>query len=119
MNVPLECLPRVDKSWGYEELIYNEEYCTKLLVYTKRIASSRHYHQNKKETFIVTSGKFVIEIGEPNHPVMSSELYTPGDSITIPPGIVHRVRCIEPGVIVECSTHDDPDDCVRLIPSEK
>jgi len=28
------------------------------------------------------------------------------------------VRCVVPGVIVEASTHDDPDDCIRLVPSE-
>ena len=115
-------LETVLKSWGREELIYNEEYCAKLLVYsTPGIASSLHYHSFKKETFIVTSGVFRIELGAldgASYKLLPAEEYTPGDSITLPPLTLHRIRCIKPGVIVECSTHDDPDDCTRLIPSE-
>src|SRR5271170_4098347 len=105
MNIPFEAGPppvtaapgleRVDKSWGYEELVYNGLYCAKLLVYTRAgVASSRHYHESKTETFIVTLGKFLIEIGTPETPVVSTEIYTPGESITLPPRIVHRVRCL-------------------------
>lgn len=111
-------LPRIDKSWGYEELIYNDLYCAKLLVYTRRIASSLHYHEHKTETFIITRGQFEIEIGALDNPDRTKELYTAGDSITIPPLTPHRVRCIVQGTIVECSTKDDQDDCVRLVPSE-
>jgi quercetin dioxygenase-like cupin family protein len=120
-------LPRVDKLWGYEEMIHNDEYCAKLLVYTKPgKASSLHYHEGKKETFIITSGKFTIELAvvdpkeeKPEALMCQSQVFEPGDSITLEPYIAHRVRCLEAGVIVECSTHDDPDDCVRLVPSEK
>lgn len=102
------------KSWGYEELIHNDKYCVKLLVYTKPgVASSKHFHTLKQETFVVTSGKFDIEVGD-----TIQGRCDPGVHVTLPPGTVHRIRCIEPGVIVECSTFDDPDDCVRLVPSE-
>lgn len=105
------------KSWGYEQEIYNSpgKYCVKLLVYTKRgIASSLHYHEKKEETFVITTGEFQIEIND----------YDPfkvgqGNFFTLKPGDRHRVRCIQPGVIVECSTYDDPADCIRLVPSEQ
>lgn len=102
------------KSWGYEELVYNDQYCCKLLVYTKEgIASSLHYHEKKTETFVVTSGLFIIEVEGKLHLRCD-----PGWHITLPPGTKHRIRCIRRGVIVECSTYDAPDDCVRLEPSE-
>ena len=105
--------PITEKSWGYEKVIYNDKYCMKLLVYTKPgIASSLHYHERKHETFFIASGRFYIEI---NGLVW---LYEPGEHAVLSPGMQHRVRCLEPGTIVEASTHDDPNDCVRLIPSE-
>lgn len=103
----------IEKSWGFERLIHNGAYCMKLLVYTKRIASSLHYHVAKHESFYVASGKFVLE-----NAMGPSQMMNPGDSVVLGPGAHHRLRCLEPGTIVEASTHDDPEDCVRLIPSE-
>jgi mannose-6-phosphate isomerase-like protein (cupin superfamily) len=105
---------RIEKNWGYEEIIHNGDYCCKLLVYTKPIASSLHYHEKKHETFVVASGFFAMDGGK-GHPYQCCK---PGDFIVLPPRHQHRIRCLEPGTIVEASTHDDPSDCVRLIPSE-
>ena len=104
---------RVQKTWGYEQLLFNQEYCQKLLVYEKPIASSLHYHEQKTESFFVASGEFEVELNyEP--PVTLKA----GGWVHIPRKTLHRVRCIEPGTIVEASTHDDPEDCFRLVPSE-
>jgi mannose-6-phosphate isomerase-like protein (cupin superfamily) len=103
---------RVEKSWGYEEIIHNGDYCCKLLVYTKPIASSLHYHEHKHETFVVLSGQFVLETDTGIEDLM------PGDHVVLYPLNRHRVRCMLPGTIVEASTHDYPADCIRLIPSE-
>ena len=103
---------RVEKSWGYEQVFENDKYCMKALVYTKPIASSLHYHQRKTESFYIASGRFEIEIGKR----FSKAL--PGDFFHIPIGTAHRLRCIEPGTVIEASTRDDPEDCIRLIPSE-
>lgn len=107
---------RVEKSWGYEEIIHNGWYCCKKLVYTKRVASSLHYHERKHETFVVATGLFALSryLDDAN-----SNIYRPGDFVVLPPKALHRIRCLEPGFIVEASTQDDPDDCVRLVPSEK
>jgi quercetin dioxygenase-like cupin family protein len=104
---------RIEKSWGYEQLIHNGNYCMKILVYVKAIASSLHYHIFKEESFYVSSGIFEIETAG-GHP----RRLAPGDWVVIPRATEHRVRCIHPGIIVEASTHDDPLDCVRIVPSE-
>lgn len=109
---------RIEKSWGYEEIIHNGDYCCKLLVYTKPIASSLHYHERKHEIFIVHSGKFDIWTFKPGATGVDSRLHSPGDYIVLPPLTRHRIRCLEPGTIIETSSHDDPEDCIRLIPSE-
>lgn len=110
---------RVWKSWGYEEILHNGEYCCKKLVYTEHIASSMHYHATKHETFVVGAGSFVIETSsEPRKHTTQSRLAVQGSFVVLPPGMTHRVRCVEIGFLVEASTHDDPLDCVRLIPSE-
>lgn len=103
---------RTEKTWGYEELIYNKQYCCKKLVYTAVKASSLHYHEYKHETFVVASGVFRIESTHFN-----GTMYA-GDSLVLPPKTVHRVKCVTPGTIVECSTRDEPNDCVRLEPSD-
>jgi len=102
------------KSWGGEWLIHNGAYCMKLLVYTRRIASSLHYHERKHESFYIASGKFLLE-----DETGTTKMMNPGQWVVLPPGRPHRVRCLEPGTIVEASTQDDPEDCVRLIPSEQ
>lgn len=104
---------KVEKTWGFEQIIHNGDYCCKLLVYRRPIASSMHYHPKKHETFYIASGWFEVEIGNNRAEVMG-----PYQSIVIPPNTPHRVRCTIPGTIVEASTHDDPEDVVRLIPSE-
>ncbi len=112
----------IEKSWGHEEILVNGAYCMKLLVYTRTIASSLHYHVRKHETFFVSSGLFRLEHGveleEGALRSYSIEELKPGDHVVLPPLTLHRLRCLRPGVIVEASTHDDPEDCVRLIASE-
>ena len=105
---------RVEKSWGHEELIFAGAYCMKLLVYERQIASSLHYHDHKHESFYVASGLFELDDGISDEPVVMS----PGCRVVLPPGTRHRLRCIQPGVVVEASTADSPEDCVRLVPSE-
>jgi mannose-6-phosphate isomerase-like protein (cupin superfamily) len=109
---------RIKKSWGYEEILYNGSHCMKLLVYEKPIASSLHYHREKHEVFYVASGEFVLERQDANSLVRHSVSMKADDLVKIPPQTQHRITCITPGTIVEGSTHDDPEDCVRIIPSE-
>jgi quercetin dioxygenase-like cupin family protein len=120
---------RVEKSWGYEQILHNGFYCMKLLVYTKPIASSLHFHEHKTETFYVSSGSFELEVcdyiwgptedgGVVSTARKTRKTFVPGSYVHLPAGVHHRLRCMEPGIVVEASTRDDPDDCVRLEPSE-
>jgi mannose-6-phosphate isomerase-like protein (cupin superfamily) len=102
----------VEKSWGREEIIHNYIYCCKKLVYNRPIASSLHSHTRKHETFVVASGVFEILLP------WGVQRMEAGDSVVLPPGTLHRIRCVTPGTIIEASTHDDPTDCIRLLPSE-
>lgn len=103
----------VEKTWGREEIVYaDQHYTCKKLVYTRPIASSLHCHLVKHETFVVADGEFSVRTGD------NMYLMKAGDSVVIPPNVYHRVQCLIPGTIVEASTFDDPNDCVRLIPSE-
>lgn len=118
----------IAKSWGREEIYsgreVNSPYCIKKLVYNHRIASSLHYHNYKHETFCVLKGMFSLEMGAPGAGKEGwSEVrrLKGGDVAVIPQRTRHRLRLLSkpPGVILECSTADDPEDCVRLAVSEK
>ena len=53
----------VAKGWGHE-LIHesNEQYCLKELHFKKKgYQSSMHFHKNKTETWIITSGSVKVE----------------------------------------------------------
>jgi quercetin dioxygenase-like cupin family protein len=109
---------KVPKMWGREVVLYNDAYCCKLLEYDGVRTSSKHYHKEKCETFVVVRGLFSIEWGPVGGPFQDKR-FGPGAVLHLEPGTVHRVSCLseEGGMIVEASSHDDPDDCVRLEPS--
>lgn len=112
---------RIPKLWGHEAILHNgADYCCKLLVYDGERTSSKHYHEKKRETFVVVRGTFDIEWYMLDDPlVKGAKRFQPGAAIQLEPRTVHRVQCLTPegGVLVEASSHDDPADCVRLAPS--
>lgn len=113
-------LSRQPKIWGHEIVLYNGAYCCKLLVYDAVRTSSQHYHEKKHETFVVIRGTFDIEWYMLDDPTTKgAQRFGPGAALVLEPRTVHLVKCLsrEGGTIVEASTHDDPDDCVRLKPS--
>lgn len=115
-------MTRVTKNWGYEEIIHNGDYCCKALVYLHRVRSSLHYHEKKHETFVVATGLFRLEhdatLADGLGVIAKTEILRPGMFVVLPPDHIHRITCLEPGTIIEASTHDDPEDCVRLAPSD-
>ena len=60
IDVNINTPKRVEKKWGYELWVHNDnEYCGKLLVFTKdRNRFSMHYHLIKKESWYVQKGRF-------------------------------------------------------------
>ena len=104
----------VKKLWGYEEWIYNGEYCMKTLNLEPGFQSSLHYHPVKHETFLVINGLCDLEVEG------KTERLVTGQGYVIPPGTKHRFKAVNgPCIVVEASTHHSDDDVVRLEESKE
>jgi len=104
----------IEKPWGKEEIVeVNEKYMVKKLTMWKEHRCSLQFHNHKKETIYVLSGKLRIVSG-PNQNNLKEKIYLAGDSITISPGTVHRMEGIEDSVYLEASTAE-MSDVVRLV----
>ena len=108
-------MKKVNKVWGWEEIIVNEpEYCAKILCINEGASGSLHYHSKKKETFCVIKGSVKVERGG-----MKFLLNDKSEPITIPPGVAHSIRGTGYDVsrVLEVSTHHSDDDVFRLVES--
>ena len=104
----------IEKPWGKEEIVeINEKYMVKKLTMWKEHRCSLQFHNQKKETIYVLSGKLRIVSG-PNQNNLKEKIYLAGDSITISPGTVHRMEGVEDSVYLEAST-SEMNDVVRLV----
>ncbi len=104
---------KVEKPWGYEELVEcNDKYVVKKLFMKQGHSCSIQYHELKKETILVVTGTLKISVGS-SLETMSSKLYTTGDTITIDPYTVHRMEAVEDCLYTETSTNE-LWDVVRL-----
>ena len=98
----------VDKPWGREVwYAHNDLYAGKVLEVTAGHLLSLQLHEVKHETLFLQSGRMLFTRGEDVFE------WTPGETIEIPPGTVHRMEAIEDSVILEVST-PQLDDVVRL-----
>jgi mannose-6-phosphate isomerase len=103
----------IEKPWGQEEVIeINDRYMMKKLTMKKGHRCSLQFHNIKRETIYVLSGALRIYTG-PNSNDLESDIYEAGETITIVPGIVHRMEAAEDSVYLEAST-PEMDDVVRL-----
>jgi len=97
---------KIDKPWGYEELLEcNDKYVVKKLFMKKGHSCSIQYHELKTETIVVLSGKLLIYIGETLESLEKKE-YSFGDTITIKPYTIHRMEAIEDCLYLETSTNE-------------
>jgi mannose-6-phosphate isomerase len=104
----------IEKPWGKEEVVeINEKYMVKKLTMWKGHRCSLQYHNVKCETIYVLSGQLRIYSG-PSKDDLQSLIYTVGESITLKPGVVHRMEGVEDAVYLEAST-PEMDDVVRLV----
>jgi mannose-6-phosphate isomerase len=104
---------KIEKPWGYEELIEcNDKYVVKKLFMKKGHSCSIQYHELKTETIVVLSGKLMIYVGETLDTLEKKE-YNFGDTITIQPYIIHRMEAIDDSLYLETSTNE-LWDVVRL-----
>ncbi len=106
-------MKEIKKPWGKEEVIeINPTYMVKKLTMFKNHRCSIQYHDYKKETIYVLSGKLKIYQGFSKEN-LESKIYLPGDFITIPPKLIHRMEGMEDSVYLEAST-PEIDDVIRL-----
>ena len=104
----------INKPWGKEEVLeINEKYMLKKLTMFAGKKCSLQYHNYKKETIYVLSGKLRIYQGE-NEKKLESKIYSTGESITLNPGQIHRMEGVEDSVYLEAST-PEMDDVVRIL----
>lgn len=104
----------IEKPWGREEVIeINDKYMVKRLTMWAGHRCSLQYHNFKKETIYVLSGTLKIVQGT-SKDTLQETLYRSGDSLTIPPGAIHRMEGVEDSVYLEAST-PEMDDVMRLM----
>ena len=103
------------KGWGYEEWIYNGEYCGKLLVFDSEKKCSWHFHKIKDETFYVLSGSFLIKHSDQDNLELADEtILMQGQALRIPPLVRHQIIALQASTMLEISTHHNESDSHRL-----
>ena len=108
---------KVEKAWGYELWIHNdEEYCGKLLVFNYTGDKfSMHYHLKKKESWYVQQGSFILSWLDVEDGKLVSQIIKIGDSVTIERGLPHQLQAIDDNsTIYEVSTQHFNEDSYRI-----
>ena len=108
----------VSKTWGYELHYKNDEdYCCKLLRFhgdvDQGISTSMHFHVDKHETLVVSSGTLTVEyiVDKVTHTIKLNE----GSALVVCGGFPHRLMALDgPVDVFEASTFDSPDDSIRI-----
>jgi mannose-6-phosphate isomerase-like protein (cupin superfamily) len=108
---------RVDKPWGHEEIfaIVEGVYVGKTLWVSAGQSLSLQWHHRKEETIAVLSGAVEMDLGpDPDH--LHVVVVRPGESVHVPPGLLHRVRALSDAVLLEVSDAAPGwrEDIVRL-----
>jgi mannose-6-phosphate isomerase-like protein (cupin superfamily) len=107
----------VAKPWGHEEIfaLVEGSYVGKLLFVNAGESLSLQYHDVKDETMALVSGQAEIDLGDSAETLRTVSL-SPGDSVHVLPGTLHRLRAIVDSVLVEASTAYPGwrEDVVRL-----
>ena len=103
---------RVEKPWGYE-LIWarTDRYVGKILHVRGGHILSLQYHNLKDETMHVLTGELRLRTGLGD--AMVTRPFKAGETVHIPPKLVHQIEAIVDSDVLEAST-PEVDDLVRL-----
>ncbi|MGH7497428.1 MAG: cupin domain-containing protein [Gemmatimonadales bacterium] len=103
---------RIDKPWGHE-LIWarTDRYVGKILHVKAGHVLSLQYHNRKDETMHVLAGELILRTGPDSDLV--ERRFSAGQSVHIPPKLVHQIEAVVDSDILEAST-PELDDLVRL-----
>ena len=103
----------IKKPWGQEEILeINKKYMFKRLTMNKGHRCSLQYHNLKHETIYIIKGKLNIFIGDTKENIKCNT-FLPNESVSLKPGVIHRMEAIEDCVYLEAST-PELDDVIRL-----
>ncbi|NCO04840.1 MAG: cupin [Candidatus Magasanikbacteria bacterium] len=109
-QIPLKHVP---KPWGHEIWFgIQDEYVGKILHIKKGHRYSLQYHEQKKETQYLLSGKVKFYLG-PSEEALEEIILLPGDKLDVYPGDIHRAEGMEDSQILEVSTNH-LNDVVKL-----
>lgn len=101
----------VNKPWGYEYLVYQNDHVAVWYLYLKEgAATSLHCHPKKKTGIIVLKGEAQISF------LQDSISMKPMSKLVIRPGLFHSTRAVSPGGIamLELETPVDKENLVRF-----
>ena len=94
-----------DKPWGSERLWADGShgYAGKLLMVRAGASLSLQWHRHKDETLTVLSGEIVFESGDSEEHLEATTMLA-GDTVHVPPAVLHRLRAVSDAVLAEVST---------------
>ena len=103
---------RVEKPWGYE-LIWalTDRYVGKILHVKAGHVLSLQYHNRKDETMHLLSGELTLRTQAGD--ILVSRRFKAGESVHIPPKLIHQIEAVVDSDVLEAST-PELDDLVRL-----
>lgn len=102
----------IKKPWGYEEVIeINKKFMFKKLFMKKDHQCSLQYHNKKKESVYVLSGKLQVTVIK--NKKKKVKILTKGQNILINPKEIHRMKAKSNCFYLEAST-PEIKDVVRL-----
>jgi mannose-6-phosphate isomerase-like protein (cupin superfamily) len=104
---------RVEKPWGYE-LIWarTDRYVGKILHVNAGHVLSCQYHRQKDETMHVLAGELILRLQEQGG-APRERILRQGESVHIPPLLIHQIEAITDTDVLEAST-PELDDLVRI-----
>ena len=129
---------RVVNKEGYTEYWFHndEDLCAKILSFEQAgVSTSLHYHEKKKEHFLIKQGSFIIQMymGSREDYLISHEAQTPpsesgaslklmanvllheGEDLHVRRGQIHRlIPLLGNSEVIEFSTHHDDQDSYRV-----
>lgn len=110
---------RVNKAWGWEDIIVNNDrYCAKILHFKEGARFSLHFHLVKHETWYVAKGSFIMTYVDTDYGNQVHIVLRLGDVIEIPQGLPHQLRTLEESEIFEASTPHLDVDSYRIEPGD-
>jgi mannose-6-phosphate isomerase-like protein (cupin superfamily) len=103
---PFDCRA---KYWGDIRTIINQNCTGKRMFFRKGQHSSLHFHCAKTETYFIHSGRLFVRLRAGRGEDRFFELEA-GQTLLIPPGLMHQDGARQDTVIIEVSTHDEDSD---------